>query len=283
VRSSEFDLISGKAGGIAALVILRRYHPGLALDGLLEELGDDLIRCAEPGYGGLSWSSPGIPAQHNLTGLSHGAAGIGYALLELFRITGAERYRKAAQAAFDYERYWCDKRNGNWPDFRDISNLAATHRASRATRYVSYWCHGAPGIALSRVRGFQLLKDESLRSDALVGLSTTILTCRQWLETRTGNYSLCHGLAGNAEVVRFTSMAGLDESTVPVRVWDFVARAGIERYGQPEVSWPCGVGGEAPGLMIGLAGIGYFYLSLYSKRVPSVLLLEEDSFCDLLT
>ena len=40
--------------------------------------------------------------------------------------------------------------------------------------------------------------------------------------------------------------------------------------------WPCGVmsGGETPNLMLGTAGIGYFYLRLYdAAAVPSVLLL----------
>ena len=40
--------------------------------------------------------------------------------------------------------------------------------------------------------------------------------------------------------------------------------------------WPYGVtsGGETPNLMLGTAGIGYFYLRLYdAAAIPSVLLL----------
>jgi lantibiotic biosynthesis protein len=38
-------------------------------------------------------------------------------------------------------------------------------------------------------------------------------------------------------------------------------------------TWPCGVpeGHEAPGLRVGLAGIGHFYLGLHDPAVPSAL------------
>jgi hypothetical protein len=44
--------------------------------------------------------------------------------------------------------------------------------------------------------------------------------------------------------------------------------------------WPCGVpgGGESPSLMLGLAGIGHFYLRLYDPAsVPSVLLVKPEA------
>ncbi len=37
----------------------------------------------------------------------------------------------------------------------------------------------------------------------------------------------------------------------------------IEQYLTSGVSWPCGIkGAETPGLMLGIAGIGNFYLRL---------------------
>jgi lantibiotic modifying enzyme len=39
-----------------------------------------------------------------LTGFSHGAAGMAWALLPLAALTGDERFRTAALAALDYER-----------------------------------------------------------------------------------------------------------------------------------------------------------------------------------
>ena len=48
----------------------------------------------------------------HLCGVSHGAAGIGWALLELFAATGDERFRAAAIGAFAYERSWLDRVHG---------------------------------------------------------------------------------------------------------------------------------------------------------------------------
>ena len=45
-----------------------------------------------------------MPSSRNLTGFGHGAAGIGYAILELFHATGDAKYRRAAEAAFGRAR-----------------------------------------------------------------------------------------------------------------------------------------------------------------------------------
>ena len=76
------------------------------------------------------------------------------------------------------------------------------------------------------------------------------------------NYSLCHGLAGNADVLLH---AGLGQIRDPVALR--VADEGIERYESVGRTWPCGAGaGETPGLMVGEAGIGYFYLRVNGLR-----------------
>ncbi|HER2209591.1 TPA: hypothetical protein VJT00_001952, partial [Streptococcus pyogenes] len=40
--------------------------------------------------------------------------------------------------------------------------------------------------------------------------------------------------------------------------------------------WRCGIPGrqQIPGLMLGLAGIGYQLLRLYNRKLPSVLMME---------
>lgn len=58
-----------------------------------------------------------------------------------------------------------------------------------------------------------------------------------------------------------------------------VGWGGIEGIARPGLPWPCGLSqaGETPGLMLGLAGTGHFYLRLYdSLQVPSVLIVMPD-------
>ena len=49
--------------------------------------------------------------------------------------------------------------------------------------------------------------------------------------------------------------------------------AGIEQFESRRLPWPCGLPGvgETPGLMLGTAGIGYFYLRLANPGIQTVL------------
>ena len=84
----EFDLISGHAGAIAALMVLCDILNDSSLLDFAQQLADELLKTAEETDAGYSWKSVVFPEQRNLTGFSHGTAGVGYALVELFRATG---------------------------------------------------------------------------------------------------------------------------------------------------------------------------------------------------
>ena len=115
------DIISGNAGSIPVLLKLydlfdEEWNLDLAL-----YLGNDLLSTAVKEPRGWSWGSNanGVEhIQHNLTGFSHGAAGIGYALLWLYTKTGKKEFENAAKRAFSYENSWFDGQYDNWPDFR---------------------------------------------------------------------------------------------------------------------------------------------------------------------
>ena len=63
-----------------------------------------------------------------------------------------------------------------------------------------------------------------------------------------------------------------------LRAAEIAAQRGIQFHHTPRAPWPCGVqgGGETPSLLLGLAGIGYFYLRLSSlDTIPSVLMVRR--------
>ena len=65
------------------------------------------------------------------------------------------------------------------------------------------------------------------------------------------------------------------ESELAVRI----ANTGIEMYSKMGRQRPGETaGGDTPSLMLGRAGIGYFYLRLHNPSVPSLLLLRRESF-----
>jgi lantibiotic modifying enzyme len=128
------------------------------------------------------------------------------------------------------------------------------------------WCHGAPGIGLARLCLLPPGGDSGIRAEIDAALRTT-------LASGFGrNHSLCHGDLGNLELLLQASET-LGDPRGQARTYRLAAvlLEGMEREG-----WRCGnpLGVETPGLMTGLAGIGYELLRLAApSRVPSVLVL----------
>jgi lantibiotic modifying enzyme len=92
------------------------------------------------------------------------------------------------------------------------------------------------------------------------------------------NHSLCHGDLGNLDFILQASEV-LNNDKWRAAVQHMTARVldDVERNG-----WKCGIVKpvETPGLMTGLAGIGYGMLRLAEPNVtPSVLTLSPPTFC----
>jgi lantibiotic modifying enzyme len=256
-RPGGADVMGGRAGTLLALLAM-----GDA--GAAAVLGDELIACAHRAPTGWSWADPGRPSMHHLCGYAHGASGVGHALSELFGATGDARYRDAAERAFAYERSWQDPETGAWPDLRGVARHAGR---GVPVPTADSWCNGAGGIALARLRAHELLGGPAVRRDAELALAACERHATGLLGRAPDDFSLCHGVAGAGDVL-------LEGGRIDVAVE--LGRLGIERHGRSGApGFPCGVPvGETPALMVGLAGIGLFYLRLADRGVASPLLLR---------
>ncbi len=267
----SLDVVSGAAGAVLGLCAIDRRLGGDRYLGEARRLGGHLLAHAHRGDEGWSWTTmpPLGPEQKDLAGYSHGTAGIALALLELFVRTRDDRYLEGALGGFAYERRHFSPEQQNWPDFRSFASPNPQQPG-----YSLAWCHGAPGIGLSRLRAFALTRDETCLREAEAALAGTY---RPLSMTSPGDgYSLCHGLGGNAEL--FIVAADVLGEERYRAVAEAVGDRGIQSVHLQRNPWPCGVvsGGETPNLMLGTAGIGYFYLRLYDSRaVPSVLLAQD--------
>jgi hypothetical protein len=247
---ARFDLLGGTAGAIVADLALER-KPETAIKN-----GEALLAVAT--------------RETNPCGLSRGSAGIGLALAELAGRTGRAAFRRGALDAFANERIHFDRTFQNWSSTPQRDGPDDIPPSFRAT-----WCEGAGGIALSRLRAWELLGDDVLRDEAFTALRTTERVTRAWLRSGCWNFTLCHGLAGNAEILRL----GAEIHPAGLALADEVMRAGAQRITARGRQWPCGVpDGEPPSLMNGLAGIAHAYLRLHDPTVPSVLLPRAGSF-----
>jgi lantibiotic modifying enzyme len=204
----SLDVISGSAGAIPALLDMHRSHPHDLLLRLALKYGEHLLSTANRGSIGWSWST--LNTERDLTGFSHGTAGIGWALLELYHRTREERFRVGAEEAFRYERHWYNSEQVNWPDFRGFTN----QNPSAPLPCALAWCHGAPGIGLSRLRAYELTGDQIYRDEAETAVRTTARMLLAATQAGGENFSLCHGLSGNAELLIYARRVLRDDSHV---------------------------------------------------------------------
>ncbi|MCC5601583.1 type 2 lanthipeptide synthetase LanM family protein [Nostoc favosum] len=253
----SFDTISGSAGAILGLLSLYQALSDPAILDRATTLGYHLlINRTKSDSGFRAWATL---EGKLLTGFSHGAAGIAYALLRLYKTTQDPNFLEAAEEAIAYERSLFFPNAGNWQDVR-----------GEKPSFMTSWCHGATGIGLGRLGSLEILDTPEIRQEIAVALNTTQQFGLQNLD------HLCCGNFGRMEVllvgaIKLSSSELLE--TVQKQAATVVARA--KQVGAfylfPEL--PPDV--YNPGFFQGTAGIGYELLRLaYPELLPSVLLWE---------
>ncbi|NPD28201.1 lanthionine synthetase LanC family protein [Corallococcus exiguus] len=262
-----FDLLSGCAGTLPILIDVAQRYARPELLETARQQGELLLRHAVRDEAGTSWATPGV-GPRNLLGYSHGTAGIACALLDLHHACPDARFLEAARGALQYERTHYSARERNWPDFRPPAGTPLTYPVA--------WCHGAPGIGISRLRMTPLLPDDAgLDSELAAALATTLAAAAAPLVPGAGDFSLCHGMGGHID---FLLLLAEHRRRPELRaVAEQLGQRGLDVHQRSGLPWPCGVpgGGETPSLMLGTAGIGYLYLRLHDTRAtPSVLMVR---------
>lgn len=253
VKDEVFHILGGSAGIILNLLNFHRIAPSaLALQAAIK-YGDHLLDHAVTLTHGCGWIEERMAKP--LTGFSHGASGIALSLFALEAASGEERFHQAALDALAYERSTFSPDEQNWPDLRGDTE-----------EYMITWCHGAPGIGLARLLSLPYNDDAAARDEIAIALQTTLAYRFEH------NHSLCHGSLGNLDVLLIASQV----------LNDARYRAEVERLSAlilediEQTGWRTGVphNVETPGLMVGIAGIGYELLRLAEpERVPSILSL----------
>ncbi|GHO88282.1 type 2 lanthipeptide synthetase LanM family protein [Dictyobacter formicarum] len=268
-QDEQRDIINGSAGCILSLLCLYAVHPSPRILEIAMQCGDHLLATAQAMPEGTAWET--LKKEPPLGGFSHGTAGIALSLLKLAAISGEERFRQTALAALTYDRSLFVPAQQNWADLRVFPSLTSDVKqpneipAEPSQKCLVAWCHGAPGIGLGRLGILE--HDATTREEIDIALHTTIT------QGLTGNHSLCHGALGDVELL-LTAAHLLNRPEDHAQLERAIALivGSIEAYG-----WITGVplSVETPGLMTGLAGIGYELLRLAEPdRVPSVLLLS---------
>lgn len=243
--TSNMDVVSGAAGCLLALLAnYTAQGSGLALR-VARRYGDLLVDRTD----GRGWM-PHDPTSLLAEGFGHGPLGIVYALHRLHAVTMERRYAEVADRALG-----CLYRSRRDTALALGDALAGPHS----------WCRGLSGATAALAR---------MSSDSGNGwLSRTVdrLVERMYDAELAVSDCLCHGELGNLDSSLGPKLAASG------RRWKGSAmrraRQVLERSARE--GWTCGSPVVSPGLMDGLAGVGYQMLRVAAPhRVPSVLYLE---------
>ncbi|MEM8963320.1 MAG: type 2 lanthipeptide synthetase LanM family protein [Acidobacteriota bacterium] len=266
-QDDNFEILYGNAGGLLPLSALYQLTGDQDVAAAMRASGDHILahaRDMKPGSGWVASALNCVP----LAGLAHGSSGIALALETLYRDLGDERHLDGARQAIVYERSLFSEEHGNWKDMRlhTLDDHGNHDGHEPPTAFPVAWCNGSAGVGLTRMR-LPSLRDETTRLEVMTSLESI----------RHGGFGishcLCHGDLGNIELfleVRDANWPELEAGEIDHLSAGIVA--GIKEKG-----WICGTpqAVETPGLMTGLAGIGYGFLRLFdSQNTPSILLLD---------
>ena len=257
----QFDLMAGAAGAILGLLALHAETGEPAVLDKAIACGQHLLAHRISVNGSpRAWKNF---VEKPLTGFSHGAAGIAYALLRLYGLTHKYAYKQASIEGIAYERSVFQTSAANWPDFR--SSAQQTDQPG----FMISWCHGAPGIGLARLGSLEILDTEEIHQDIEVALQTT-----QKYGLNSVDH-LCCGNFGRIEVLLVAAKTLRREElfkTAHLQASMAVARA--EQAGSYQLFSNLPTSVFSPSFFRGTAGIGYELLRLaYPEILPSVLLL----------
>ncbi|RYG46667.1 type 2 lantipeptide synthetase LanM, partial [bacterium] len=251
-----YDVVVGTAGALLSLLALAKVNPEGIAPGLAARCAKHLVNAAEPtGVGVMGWRTM---EGHFLTGMSHGVAGVAYALARYAEYSDDKDLMELAMAGIRYENQFFDAEAGNWRDLR-----------ASGPGFASSWCYGAPGIGLARLGMWRTAGTEELLQDVRFALTS--------IESAPMSRSdhPCCGTLGKAELAIEAFEALGDGGSLDLARKQAAhvmakedANGRLTFYeGYPDC--------YNPGFFQGVAGIGYSLLRIACPgQLPSIMLWE---------
>lgn len=255
LNDNQFDIVNGCAGTILSLLSLYSFTGDLDIIEKAIFCGNHLINSRKK-YKNFPKAWININKKIPLTGFSHGASGISYSLIKLFEKTKNISFLNVAIEGINYEKEVFSIKNLNWPDFRIDNEI----------NFIESWCHGAPGIGLSRLMEIETLKNY-YDTDYDIKVSIEL--------TNNHNINTFDNLCcGNFGRIDFLLTASLLEPYKNLKSKIFEKLTLIEKR-KEKLGFYQIRPTENICFFHGLSGIGYQLLRIVNPiEIPSVLLLE---------
>lgn len=267
INNQEHDVIIGSAGVILILLKYYEHVKDKKILSLAERYADKIMKDSIKIENALAWKSSF--AKQPLGGFAHGTSGIIFAFAKLYKYVKNDSYLEIIEKGMKYEDMLYRDSVKNWSDRRETDDGI---RYDDLENHIPVaWCHGASGILLSRlyIKNLEIPLTESRKSSIDSDISNAIETSLKFGFGRS--HCLCHGDLGNIEILNYASRV-VDKRKIKEKCDIYM------EYIKEDLmkgNWKCGIPYDnSPGIMVGLAGIGYGVLKVYNPTIPSILILE---------
>jgi lantibiotic modifying enzyme len=271
------DIVYGTAGIGMVLIQLAQQRRRDDLLKLAAAAGDHLL--GQQMVDG-SFRSFSVERSTNYPNFSHGTAGIGYFLAELYTATDDERYRTSALAAGHYLRSIMSEATSS-------KGLIFHNDTTGQNLFYLGWCHGPAGTGRFIYRLDQLTADSGWLD--LVRTQATTLMGSGIPDRQTPGYwnnvSRCCGAAGVGEFFLglYTATEESDYLAFAERIAEYLLAQGETdasgiKWVQAESRHQTDHLIAQTGLMQGAAGIGLFFIHLdqaFRRNKPLIRFLDE--------
>ncbi|RIN36943.1 type 2 lantipeptide synthetase LanM [Staphylococcus succinus] len=245
-KETEIDFVTGLSGTILILSNCYQKFGTNILKEKAKDLAEIMIRKYEKSIS-------------TLNGFAHGKSGYSLSLASIYKITKNKEYLHYVSSSIREEDLFYDEKNNNWEDLRNKGNYDAV-----------YWCHGAPGIALSRSKIQNLIQEEDL--PLKLSIDNAISKCVNDGFNEKMNHSLCHGISGNLDILielqNIFSSHEL-ENTINRESQNLLSQLFQNGY-------KSGINSKIPvqNFMLGKFGIAYTLLRIKDPSIPCILTFE---------
>lgn len=270
---SMHNLMTGIAGSLLAGLHVHQQTENKRVLSFIEQSAQQLITDFHIFEKGIYWGNSHQQIQP-LCGFAHGNAGIAWILLELGFYLDNQVFIQLAEQAFAYERYHFSKQQKNYPDFKKSMYAHTAYDAFKQEYlkknysfftqaiYTNKWYSGAAGIGLSRLRAFQLLHRPVYYKELMHCIQTTIETDVDTYQNRP--FYLYHGSGGSVDLLLEAYLVLQEQKYL-----DYAQQVAYQsitfNHRQTKIK-------KNEGLLIGEAGLGYFYLRAFNPYItPSIL------------
>ncbi|SEO09516.1 type 2 lantibiotic biosynthesis protein LanM, partial [Terribacillus saccharophilus] len=257
--NQKYEFLSGSAGALGVLISMyENTHDYDKKEQLLTKasiVANHIIKNVARYDNLFLWGS--IEHKEAYTGFAHGTSGITSALARYYKYNKDPKVKEVIKGALEFESTMFSHENNNWKMNIDRDSLAVA------------WCHGAPGILLNRSillkYGFEV--SPSITKDIELALRTT-------MDKGFGHtYVMCHGDIGNLGVLY--QLATTTNNKLLKNSCDSVLENYFDNYVATHWDDNAFRSVNIYGLMIGIAGLGYYLLKYgCQEEMQDILWLE---------